>query len=84
VGFEYAFIRSTPIVAVRVGAWLDPDHRLRYVGDDPLQRVVFRRGSDQGHFALGFGLAFQRFQFDLGIDLSDVVNTASASAIVSF
>ncbi len=83
-GFEYAFIRSTPIVALRFGTWLDPDHRLRYVGDDPIQQAVFRGGEDEWHFAVGFGLAFGRFQFDLGIDMSDLVDTVSASAIVSF
>jgi hypothetical protein len=49
-----------------------------------LQRAVFRRGDDEGHFAFGFELAFRWFQFDLGIDLSEIVNTASASAILSF
>jgi hypothetical protein len=32
----------------------------------------------------GLGLAFKRFQIDLGIDVSDPVNTASISAIYSF
>lgn len=84
LGFEYVFIRSTPIIALRLGAWRDPDHQFRYVGDDELVRALLRGGKDRVHFAVGFGVAFQEFQLDLGIDLSDLVDTVSFSAIYSF
>ncbi len=84
LGFEYVFINSTPIVALRTGVWRDPDHQFRYVGDDEIVQALLRAGKDQVHFAAGFGLAFEKFQFDLGVDLSDLVDTVSFSAILSF
>ncbi len=39
---------------------------------------------NQVHFAAGFGLAFDKFQLDFGDDFSDLVDTASFSAISSF
>jgi hypothetical protein len=84
LGFEYVFIKTTPAVALRLGAWRDPDHQFRYIGDDPIVRALLRTGKDNVHFAVGFGLVFEKFQFDLGIDLSDLVDTASFSAIYSF
>jgi hypothetical protein len=84
LGFEYVFINATPIVALRTGVWRDPDHQFNYVGDDPIVGALLRPGRDQVHFAAGFGLAFEKFQFDLGVDLSDLVDTASFSAIFSF
>ncbi len=83
VGFEYAFVTSAPVLAFRLGAWLDPDHRIRN-DRNAITRALFQSGEDHWHFALGFGLAFQRFQFDLGIDLSKLRDTASASVIFSF
>ena len=83
LGFEYAFVTSAPVLAFRLGAWLDPDHRIRN-NRNALTRALFQSGEDHWHFALGFGLAFQRFQFDLGIDLSKLRDTASASVIFSF
>ncbi len=83
-GLEYAFLRTKPLVAIRFGAWLDPDHRFRNEGDDPFERAITRRGEDEIHLATGVGVAFGSFQFDLGIDLSDLVDTASISAIYTF
>jgi long-subunit fatty acid transport protein len=83
-GFEYVFVKSTPTIALRAGVWSDPDHRTRFVGDDEIVRSLLPPGEDQVHFALGFGLAFRKFQIDVGVDLSDLVDTASFSAIYSF
>ncbi|MEE9562488.1 MAG: hypothetical protein V3W50_05415, partial [Thermoanaerobaculia bacterium] len=83
-GLEYAFLQAKPLVAIRVGAWLDPDHRFRNEGDDPFQRAVTSGGGDEIHLATGVGVAFGSFQLDLGIDFSDLVNTASVSAIYTF
>ena len=41
-------------------------------------------GADKIHWSLGFGLAFENAQIDLGIDFSDFVDTVSLSAIYSF
>lgn len=84
LGLEYVFVGISPVIALRVGTWLDPDHRIRFEGDDLLARAIFRGRPDQWHFAAGFGLAYGRFQADLGFDLAETVNTVSLSAILSF
>lgn len=83
-GAEYAFLASRPVVALRFGAWLDPDHRARARDDEPFSRAIFRGGDDKLHYAVGFGLAFEKLQLDLAVDLSALRDTVSASAIFSF
>jgi hypothetical protein len=83
-GFEYVFFNWTPVVAIRLGTWLEPDHRIRDVGDDPLVRAVFQAGDDEWHFTAGVGIVIRSFQMDVGFDLSDVVKTASVSTVFSF
>jgi len=84
LGFEYVFLQTTPVVALRVGSWLDPDHRFRFEGDSAVTRALFPSGEDSVHVAVGVGLAFSSLQVDLGFDYSDNVSTASLSAIYSF
>jgi hypothetical protein len=81
LGGEYVFLSSTPIVALRVGAWRDPDHQLRSTSEDSFLRALLPRGQDEMHYATGLGLAFEDFQIDFGIDLADRVDTLSISAI---
>ena len=73
-------------MAVRVGAWLDPDHRFRAdpARNDPFERALFGGGDDELHLAAGLGLAFWDFQLDLAVDSSELVDTASISAIWQF
>jgi hypothetical protein len=84
LGAEYVFLGSTPIIAVRLGTWLDPDHQMRATSDDPLTRALLRGGEDEWHFTAGLGIALQNFQIDLGFDFSDRVDSVSLSAIYSF
>jgi len=84
LGAEYVFLESTPIVAIRFGAWLEPDHQLRATSDDPLARALLPPGDDEMHYAAGLGVAMQSVQIDLAVDISDRVNTVSLSAIYSF
>ena len=89
LGFEYVFVRAQPIIALRLGAWLDPDHRFRFVGgDDSLSdapaRALLIGGDDELHFSAGVGIVFRRLQVDLAVDLSDLRDTASVSAIYGF
>jgi len=84
LGGEYAFLRSHPVLALRLGIWLDPDHRIRATTGDDLFRAVLSPGSDNLHYALGFGAAFKQIQIDLGADFSDLRDTLSLSAIYSF
>jgi hypothetical protein len=85
LGAEYVLVRSAPLVALRAGAWLDPDHRLRAEeGTSLITRALRQPGDDEVHFSVGVGVAFQRFQLDFGLDLSELVDTASLSTIYSF
>lgn len=85
LGAEYAFVRSDPLVAARLGLWQDPDHRAYATEASTLyERVLLQPDKDQIHYALGVGVAFERFQIDLGADFSELVDTVSISAIYSF
>lgn len=84
LGAEYVFLGSTPIIAVRLGTWLDPDHEPRATIDDPLLRALLPGGDDEMHYAAGVGVAMQNFQIDLGVDFADRVDAVSLSAIYNF
>ncbi len=85
LGAEVIFPGSTPVVALRAGAWIDPDHRIRFADRSlALERAIFRGGDDELHLAFGVGLAFKRFQIDAAVDFSNLVDTTSLSAIYSF
>ena len=84
LGAEYVFLQSTPIIAVRFGAWLDPDHQMYATTDDPILRALMPRNDDEIHVAAGIGLAMEKFQIDLAMDFADLADTLSLSAIYSF
>lgn len=84
LGAEYVFLGSTPIIALRLGTWWEPDHQPRATIDDPLLRAILPPGEDEMHYAVGLGVAMQGFQIDLGVDFADRVDTVSLSAIYSF
>jgi len=84
LGGEYVFVRATPVVALRAGVWLDPDHQIRSTSDEPVSRALQPPGKDQVHFTFGAGVAFRSFQVDVGVDLADRVNAFSVSGIYSF
>ncbi|GJM10009.1 MAG: hypothetical protein DHS20C11_22850 [Lysobacteraceae bacterium] len=85
IGVEYVFIESTPIVALRLGAWHDPAHG---VGSGPtaeqFERAIFTGGKSQTHFTTGVGLVFEKFQIDFGLSVSDSVDIASLSFVYGF
>jgi long-subunit fatty acid transport protein len=83
-GAEYVLVKRTPVVAARLGLWLDPDHTIRYQGDDYIALAVLHPGSDELHVAAGLGVVYKRVQLDVGIDLSDQVDTVSVSIIYTF
>lgn len=85
LGGEYVFLRSMPVVAARLGMWLDPDHHpSATAASDLIERALLPPGETQIHWATGIGLAFENYQIDLGADFSDFVNTVSLSAIYNF
>jgi long-chain fatty acid transport protein len=100
LGFEYVFNLPEALgglLATRVGAWRDPDHRIRYDGQNLTFRSIFRRGLNETHYSVGVGMA--RFipwvrpatggtgshvQLDAAFDYSRLVKTASLSTVVGF
>ena len=84
IGCEYVFLGSRPLLALRAGAWLDPGHVMWATSDDPYTQALLRPVGDEMHYAVGFGMAFERFQLDGAIDFSELVDTISLSAIFSF
>ncbi len=83
-GAELVILRSPPMLAARLGVWLDPDHRIRYTGDDVFIQAQRQPGDDELHVSAGLGLVFERFQLDLGIDLAERVDTVSLSTVYRF
>ena len=89
VGLEYV-IRRPRQIALRLGAWLDPDHQMRFENPErigpPEDRFEprFRPGSDEIHLTGGFGWVVGDFQFDFGVDLSDRAEIASLSTVYRF
>ena len=85
LGAEYVFLKTSPLIAFRGGIWRDPDHRFRYLGDDPFSQALYLQGEDILHVSAGVGIAFSRFQIDLGADFSQMLRTfLRLSAIFSF
>ncbi len=85
-GLEYVLIERSPVIALRAGVWLDPDHRIAAdpAQADPFERALFRGGDDEVHVAAGLGFAFPTFQVDLAVDLSEPTDTAAVSVIWQF
>lgn len=84
LGFEYQGLAAKLPWSVRLGAWHDPDHRLRYEGPAENLRARFRAGEDELHWAAGVGLVVARFQLDLAADVSEQVTTLSLSGVARF
>jgi long-subunit fatty acid transport protein len=84
LGGEYAFFVGTSVVAVRLGAWHDPDHQFRNESGGPFFQAENVPGADELHLAAGVGAALGNLQIDLGLDLSERRDTASMSVIYNF
>jgi hypothetical protein len=84
---EYLFTNLPfGILAVRGGAWFDPDHRITFSGDPRNEPdvILFPPGEDEWHITGGAGIVFPKVQIDVGYDHSDRVKTFSISAIYRF
>ena len=67
-------------ILIRVGAWYDPDHDIRYEGSSQDRRTQFLPGEDLLHLTAGVGFVLgQRFTLDLAADISDDNKTISMS-----
>jgi hypothetical protein len=84
VGGEY-LIPGTATLAIRGGIWLDPDHRIRFVGSPSARAAqIFRPGDDEWHYTGGAGVTYKSLQLDFGFDISERVTTTAGSVIVRF
>jgi long-chain fatty acid transport protein len=84
---EYLFTNlPSPLsaIAIRGGVWLDPDHRIRYEGPFSTDTVLYPAGDSEIHYTGGAGIVFEKFQFDVGFDRSELVKTFSVSAVLRF
>ena len=84
LGAEYQAVTWRLPVSFRLGAWHDPDHRLRYGGGDAVLRTRFARGEDQLHLCGGLGVVVGHAQVDLAFDASKLVDTVSLSTVARF
>ncbi len=84
LGGEYAFFVGPSVLALRLGVWHDPDHQVRDQAGDAFSEAESVPGEDELHWAAGLGIALEKVQLDLGVDLSQRRDTASLSAIYSF
>lgn len=88
LGFERRFDLGArrPAPFLRLGAWIDPDHRLRYHGASPASQALFPAGKDEIHGAAGLGVTDPagRLEINLGIDVSERRTTASLSTVIRF
>lgn len=87
-GAEYVFAGMKRPLALRVGGWLEPDSRVRWVGSPTISdvsRILFREGSREAHVTGGFGWVLgSRFQVDGAADVSKRSSIASLSAVMRF
>ena len=90
LGFEYLFTQPKHPVALRLGGWESPAHKIFFDGepgpdgDTRAQSIQFRGGDDELHVAAGIGIVFASFQIDGAADFSDAIDTVSLSAVVRF
>ncbi len=91
-GFEYLKLFRDRILALQLGFWYDPDHRVRFEADDPATgypaprwALYFQEGTDQYHVTTGVGFVFsEHLQIDAAFDWSELVQTLSLSTVLMF
>lgn len=91
LGFEYEFDPpkcGNCAVFLRLGAWHDPDHKMRFAAEPGLdfltrsQAVQFQGGAAEHHFTGGLGVRIgEQLRIDAAADFSDTVDSASLSAV---
>jgi long-subunit fatty acid transport protein len=90
-GAEYVFFVKTIGIVLRGGGYLEPDNKIRFVGDPgtvfdrKIMQALFQSGKSYSHGTFGVGcILSNNVQFDLAGDLSSVSNTAVGSLVVRF
>jgi long-chain fatty acid transport protein len=80
LGGEWVFLKAKPLIGLRAGVWHDPQGGAVSItpeGDVTNAEAVF-------HTAAGIGLAWKKFQLDLGADFSERTTIVSLSMIFTF
>jgi hypothetical protein len=90
-GVEYMALNVLPVpLAIRTGAWLDPDHAVRYEPTEARDELDIRLtaalpgGHRVIHYAVGAGTVLGRFELNGGADLSSRSRYGTISAVVRF
>jgi len=90
-GLEYVLSTLARPLALRGGAWFDPDHAVRYVptpANDPIDqvlRVTLPGGENLVHYTFGAGIALtDRLELNAGADLSKRTTAVTASGVLRF
>lgn len=91
MGAEYTFAATDRKPSLRVGAWWDPDHAVRYTPDrsgsdaDTRLQAVFPGGRSVWHYCVGLGVPLSRsLEMNVGADLTRGRKYASGSLIARF
>ncbi len=71
VGAEYALLQLQPVIAIRLGGWVETN------------KDLLARGN-RTHLSAGMGFATKEFQIDLAGDFSSEVDTLSLSIVYGF
>lgn len=83
-GVEYVTLGWRFPLALRAGAWYDPDHRLRTESGPSLNQALFFEGEDQIHGTAGLGMALGNVQIDAAADISEQTKTIAISTAIRF
>ncbi len=81
LGLELLVLRTSPVLALRLGLWQDPDRRPDKSVFTP---SLVARGFDDIHTSIGIGFAFKSLKLDVAVDQSDRVDTFSFSMVYAF
>lgn len=82
LGMEfYIFQIKNPTIVLRFGAWHEPDHSLRYEGDNVGLSAIYRGRGGQSHLTAGFGVSLRNLRIDAAFDYSERFSTASISMV---
>lgn len=72
LGVEWLLPLDRHVWAFRAGYYNNPNHQVRYIGDDPVKQSLFSRTiqDDEDHLTLGIGLVRgNRLQIDLSMNV---------------
>jgi long-subunit fatty acid transport protein len=84
-GVEYVLMVKSKPLALRAGAYLNPEHQMRYNGDDAFLKLNFPEGDDEIHYTFGFGFVpSSSLQLDFAGNISDSSDEYVVSAVYRF